>query len=147
MTVVEVHLRESYRQKLLKLAALVIIPSASCRLKPIISLHTKNIKYIIWQLTPTNYPLSLSLKTVSTSVLGPVSMLALSHCHGALCSSDWSWQMQALLLSTPARTPAEVALQRNNKGFVFREADFWFECFPFSTFIQWAAAQASLRFF
>lgn len=146
MSVVEVHLRESYRQKLLKLATLVIIPSASCRLKPIISLHTKNIKYIIWQLTPTNYPLSLSLKTVSTSVLGPVSVLALSHRHGAVCSCERSWQMPALLLCTPATTPAEVGLQSNNTGFVFREADFGFKCFSFFTFIQWAAVQASLQF-
>lgn len=73
-----VQLRESFRRKLPKLATLIIIPSASYRLKPIISLHTKNSpKYIIWQPTPTNSPLSIFLKTVSTSVFRPVSCLLL----------------------------------------------------------------------
>lgn len=73
-----VNLRESFRRRLPKLATLIIIPSASYRLKPIISLHTKKpSKYIIWQPTPTNYPLSISLKTVSASVFRPVSCLFL----------------------------------------------------------------------
>lgn len=54
--------------------------------------------------------------------------------------------MQGMLLNVLARTQLDVSLQRNNKGFVFREADFEFECFPFFTFIQWPAAQVSLQF-
>lgn len=54
--------------------------------------------------------------------------------------------MQRVLLNVLARTQSEVSLQGNNKGFVVREADFGFKCFPFFTFIQWPAAQASLQF-
>lgn len=54
--------------------------------------------------------------------------------------------MQGVLLNVLARTSSEVSLQRNNTGFVFREADFGFKCFPFFAFIQWPAAQVSLQF-
>lgn len=53
--------------------------------------------------------------------------------------------MQGMLLNMLARTQLEVSLQRNNKGFVFREADFGFKYFPFFTFIRWPAAQVCLQ--
>lgn len=54
--------------------------------------------------------------------------------------------MQGVLLNVLARTSSEVNLQRNNSGFVFREADLGFKCFPFLAFIKWPAAQVSLQF-
>lgn len=54
--------------------------------------------------------------------------------------------MQVVLLNVLARTHLEVSLQRNNKGFISREADFGFEC-SFFTFIQQPAAQKRLSNF
>lgn len=135
---------ESCRQKPPKLATLIVIPSASYRLNLLLVCIQGN-KYIIWQVTPTNYPLSLSLKAVSGSVFGPVSVLAVSHCHGVCVNLSGAGRCR-VLVTVLARTQSEVTLGRNNNGFVFWGADFGFKCFTFPTFIQGPAAQLSLTF-